>query len=180
MKADLIILTETWLNDSDVNSKNYQLEEYAAKLNIVGRGRGIASYFSKMFRHVEKINCEGFSLSKFESEKLVVIGIYRSQEGNVTRLIAELELLMNDKKTTVIGGDLNICVLAYPQNHVTQSLREMGFKQLVKRSTHIERGLLDHVYLREGKTSKVTHKIEEFPKYYSDHDGVGLILTELE
>ena len=87
---------------------------------------------------------------------------------------------MKEEKTTVIGGDLNICVLAHPRNYVTQSLREMGFKQLVTRSTHIEGGLLDHVYLYEGKNNKVAHIIEEFPKYYSDHDGIGLVLTELE
>ena len=87
---------------------------------------------------------------------------------------------MKEDKTTVIGGDLNICVLAHPRNYVTQSLREMGFKQLVTRSTHIEGGLLDHVYLYEGKNNKVDHIIEEFTKYYSDHDGIGLVLTELE
>ena len=106
-----------------------------------------------------------------------VIGIYRSQEGNVTRLITEINGIIKEGKTTVILGDFNICSLAYPRNYVTQSLREMGFKQLVKKSTHIERGLIDHVYLYEGKTSKAKHIIDVFPKYYSDHDGIGLILN---
>ena len=34
-------------------------------------------------------------------------------------------------------------------------------------------------YMKE-KNNKVAHIIEEFPKYYSDHDGIGLVLTELE
>ena len=106
--------------------------------------------------------------------------MYRSQEGNVTRLITELKLLMKEEKLTVIGGDMNICLLAHPRNYVTQSLLEIGFKQLVSKATHIEGGLLDHVYLYEGKTRKVSHIIEYFPKYYSDHDGIGLVLTEME
>ena len=105
-----------------------------------------------------------------------VIGIYRSQEGNVTRLITELNGLIKEGKATVIGGDFNICALAYPRNYVTQNLRDMGFKQLMNKSTHIEGGLIDQVYVYEGQTHRATHSIEVFPKYYSDHDGIGLIL----
>ena len=79
----------------------------------MGRGKGIATYYNREFHHVRNINCDGFSLTKFESDKLDVIGVYRSQEGNVTRLITELKLLVKEEKTTVIGGDLNICVLAH-------------------------------------------------------------------
>ena len=165
MKADLIVLTETWLDDSDMDNERYELEEYMLNLNNIGRGRGIASYYNKKFKHAKNTNCEGFSLSKFESEELDVIGIYRSQEGNVTRLITELNRLIKKDKSTVIGGDLNICALAYPRNYVTQSLGEMGFKQLMKKSTHIEGGLLDHVYLYEGQTNRATQSIEVFPKY---------------
>ena len=60
----------------------------------MGRGKGIATYYNREFRHVRNINCDGFSLTKFESDKLDVIGVYRSQEGNVTRLITELKLLI--------------------------------------------------------------------------------------
>ena len=179
-KADLIVLTETWLEKSECSTEEYELQNYKSNLINVGKGRGIASYYKQEFLHVKNINCEGFSLTKFESDKLDVIGVYRSQEGNVTRLITELKLLMKEEKLTVIGGDMNICLLAHPRNYVTQSLLEIGFKQLVSKATHIEGGLLDHVYLYKGETRKVSHIIEYFPKYYSDHDGIGLVLTEME
>ena len=180
MKADLIVLTETWLENKDFEDNEYELQDYKSNLMNVGRGRGIASYYNRKFQHVRNIDCEGLSLTKFESDELNVIGVYRSQAGNVTRLITELELLMDEEKTTVIGGDMNICVLAHPRNYLTQSLREMGLKQLVKRSTHIEGGLIDHVYLKEVNHSKVCHIVEEFPKYYSDHDGIGLVLRKMK
>ena len=113
-----------------------------------------------------------------ESEEIDVIGIYRSQEGNLEDLIKILETLIDDTKTTIIGGDLNICVLRAPNNIVARSLKERGFLQIVKNATHIDGGLLDHVYIRcENRFAWV---IEEFPKYYSDHDGIGLTLWKDE
>ena len=78
----------------------------------------------------------------------------------------------------MVGGDINVCALAHPRNYVTQSLIEKGFKQIVRKATHIEGGLIDHVYLKQGKNHKFSYIIENFPKYYSDHDGIGLILSE--
>ena len=177
LKSELIVLTETWLETNVFDNEEYEMEGYESNFIRIGRGRGIASYYKMKFRHVANVNCEGLSLTKFESDKFDVIGFYRSADGNVTKLIVELKLLMREEKTTVIGGDLNICTLAYPRNYVTQSLREIGFEQLVKKSTHIEGGLIDHVYFRKGK-SKISCIIENFPKYYTDHDGIGLVLTE--
>ena len=82
-KADLIVLTETWLEKSECSTEEYELQNYKSNLINVGKGRGIASYYKREFLHVKNINCEGFSLTKFESDKLDVIGVYRSQEGNV-------------------------------------------------------------------------------------------------
>ena len=79
-----------------------------------------------------------------------------------------------------MGGDFNICALAYPKNYIKQSLIQIGFKQLVQKSTHIEGGLIDHIYLIEGRHMKITYSVEVCPKYYSDHDGLGLTLLEEE
>ena len=129
---------------------------------------------------MKNVNCEGFSISKLECPKLDVIGVYRSQEGIVQDLIWQLQELITPGRTTVIGGDMNICALANPKNYISESLREMGFSQLVKNATLIEGGMIDHVYIKQGEITKVSYIIEEFPKYYSDHDGVGIILWEEE
>ena len=137
LKSDLIVLTETWLEQGENVNNDYDLTNYEANFNNVGRGRGIASYFNNKFKHTQNVNFGGFSISKVESDKLDIIGIYRSQEGNVQHLIEQLEALIKETKTTVIGGDINICALSHPQNYVTESLKAMGFKQIVTRSTHI-------------------------------------------
>ena len=93
-------------------------------------------------------------------------------------LISYLEDLINEEKTTIIGGDLNICVLKQPNNILTDGLKENGFKQIVTKATHIEGGLIDHVYIKQGPSIKFSWVLEDFPKYYSDHDGLGLTLWE--
>ena len=151
---------------------------YELNLNNIGRGRGFATYFRPPYKHTTNSNFDGFSITKLQSENMDVIGIYRSQEGNVINLIKQLESLITEGKTTVVGGDFNICALAYPKNYIIQSLQEKGFMQIVTNSTHIDGGLIDHVYLLQGKTSKFTYVVENLAKYYSDHDGIGLVLRE--
>ena len=63
---------------------------------------------------------------------------------------------------------------------MTRTLEDRGFLQIVKTATHIDGGVLDHVYINQVG-HKFSWDIEEFPKYYSDHDGIGLtLLTETE
>ena len=75
---------------------------------------------------------------------------------------------------------MNICILASPDNILTRQMRGKGFLQLVNNAPHIQGGLIDHVYVRTLEHCKYTWRIEDFPKYYSDHDLIGLTLWKLE
>ena len=72
LKSDVIVLTETWL-EQDQQEEEYQLPGYTANLNSNGRGKGIASYFSFKYHHVENIKMEGYSISKVSSLELDVL-----------------------------------------------------------------------------------------------------------
>ena len=111
-----------------------------------------------------------------QTEEIDVIGVYRSQNGNINLLMEKLEALIDETKTCVIGGDMNICILSSPDNFLTRQMRGKGFLQLVNNATHIEGGLIDHVYVQTLEHCKYTWRIEDFPKYYSDHDLIGLTL----
>ena len=89
-------------------------------------------------------------------------------------MIKEIGQLHNIDKTTVIGGDLNICVLKQPKNFATTSLATMGFEQIVTEATHIEGGAIDHIYISQGQDTIFDWDLELYPKYYSDHDGLFL------
>ena len=117
-----------------------------------------------------------FVVSKVTSENVDIVGVYRSQDGDLRHLAKILGSMIDDTKTTVIGGDLNICALKAPNNIFAQTLKERGFEQVVTMATHIMGGLLDHVYINPSENKKMTWVIDIFPKYYSDHDGIGLTL----
>ena len=61
---------------------------------------------------------------------------------------------------------------------MTAKLTEMGFKQIVMESTHIDGGVIDHIYILQGKQTRFEWALELMPKYYSDHDGVCLTVWE--
>ena len=176
LRSDIIILTETWLEEND-DKNMYVIPGYDGNLNRRGRGKGMASYFKeKYFEHELNINHNGFCLSKIASKDLDIIGVYRSQNGNVMDLVTEIKNLLSREKTTVVGGDLNLCVLKQPKNYFTTSLEEEGFHQLVTAATHIEGGAIDHIYISHGNNKKLEWDLEYFPKYYTDHDGLGLTI----
>ena len=91
-------------------------------------------------------------------------------------MIQEIQKLHNIYKTTIIGGDLNICVLKQPMNSATTSLAKMGFHQIVTEATHIEGGAIDHIYIYQECDNKYNWELELYPKYYSDHDGLFLTI----
>ena len=175
--SDILILTETWLEEDEDITK-YSITGYTADLNSRGRGKGIAAYYKENFHHGMNINCHGFSMSKIASKNIDVIGIYRSQEANDKDLIENLKMLIDEDKMTIIGGDINICVRTHPGNYITKSLKELGFQQVVTECTHIDGGVIDHIYLSQHVNTRSNWIVDIFPKYYSDHDAVGLILFE--
>ena len=127
---------------------------------------------------VVDINHDGFSITKLKTEKMDIIGVYRSQNGNVVNIIEELQALVDAGRTTVVGGDMNICAVTQKNNYVTKSLKEMGFQQVVSKPTHIDGRSIDHIYIMPGRNVRFDWTLEYFAKYYSDHDGLGLTLLE--
>ena len=114
-----------------------------------------------------------------ESQDSVIIGVYRSNDGNIKELLKNISMLIMEEKFVVIGGDFNINITNSPNNYLIKELIKMGFAQIVKKATHIEGGLIDHIYVRQGRNKKYAWIVEQFPKYYSDHDGLGLAFGQV-
>ena len=53
----------------------------------------------------------------------------------------------------------------------------MGKSIIFREATQIEGGLLDHVYIKQGEDTEYSWEIDVLPKYYSDHDCIGVILS---
>ena len=179
LKSNILVLTETWI-PPNTNDAQFQLEDfYPPIINSIGRGKGLCIYYdNEEFAEECNANGENFQITKITSENLDVIGVYRSENGNKTELISNLQEILSPTKDTVILGDFNIDYLKDQANVISSTLRSLGFKQVVKQPTHILGSLLDHAYVRiadhcvQGKTDVFTHS-----PYYSDHDAICLIMS---
>ena len=60
---------------------------------------------------------------------------------------------------------------------LTKFLLSIGFSQLIKNPTHIDGGLIDHLYfLPSVETLNIA--VETYGKYYSDHDAICTVVQK--
>ena len=89
-----------------------------------------------------------------------------------------LETHLNRKKTILITGDFNICFNQKRNNVLTKNLENLGFKQLVKKATHVMGGLIDHAYWKDSTDIWQMPVIETYSPYFSDHDAILITLKK--
>lgn len=164
-KSDIICLTETWIPTD--SHPDFSINGFNSFFNNVGKGKGITIYAKSIYSHVLNSNGEGFQITKMTSSKMDVICVYRSSSGVIQQLISQLLLMLTPQKPTYICGDFNLCLIEYPTNNVTQSLKAEHFKSIVNHATHDKGGLLDHGYI---KNITENYHVHLHPVYYSDHD----------
>ena len=173
--SDLLCISETWLI-SDAHDQ-FKLPGYeSVHFVISGRGKGLATYTREPFAHEKDVNSSHHQITKVVSSRLDVISVYRSSSSPMKDIFDMLKPMIDNTKTTLIGGDMNTCVLKNSANPLTKRLEGLGFVQLVNQATHILGGALDHVYVRhpDGSVPRFWSKINIYPLsvYWSDHDAV--------
>ena len=95
-----------------------------------------------------------------------LIVVYKSPKGKDSDLRNMLQTVINPERPTIICGDLNII------SDSISFLMEIGFKQLVQDSTHIDGGHIDQVYVLDLHAN-----IELYSPYYTAKDHDGLLIT---
>ena len=177
-KADIILLQEISLADNE-NEKEFSLEDYQASFIKRGKGKGNAAYFkAKRITSEDQVNMEKFQIGKFIHKSMDIISIYRSQTGNSMELLQQLKKIIEDGRPTFIMGDINACFVENFNNRLIQGLLSLGFNQLVHEGTHIQGRHIDHAYLLDPN-GKLNLVVERYSPYYSDHDGISIIVTNL-
>ena len=158
----------------DLAITNYELH-----LNSRGKGKGIAIYFKKeTLRHQIDIKEENLQLSKFTSDVIELVVLYRSQNGDHKQLTQILEPLLDQKKPLLVVGDFNFCFMENSVNPTKKYFHENFFAQLLQEPTHIEGNMLDHAHIRDLKRVN-KYMTELHSKYYTDHKAVAVLLKKV-
>ena len=114
-------------------------------------------------------------LSKFSSNLLQLVVLYRSQNGDHEVLAEILKTLVARDKPTLVIGDLNYCYLESSSNLTKQYFHENFFSQIVEEPTHIEGNLIDQANIRDVKKIN-NYSTEIHSKYYTDHKGIAVLI----
>ena len=77
LKADLIHLCETWLQPDQEGEAQFELMGYTPHFVSIGNGRGLATYTKGKFMHQEDRVNESCQITKFSSDMVDSIHIYR-------------------------------------------------------------------------------------------------------
>ena len=176
--SDIICLSETWLMDNE-DGLEMNLSGFELHTVCVGHGKGLATYFRKeKFKHCSDVKFPNIQLTKLSSASVDVISVYKSKDGSLLTLAELIVNMVDPDKTTLICGDFNICLRTNRRNLLREQLEILGFSQQVKEATHLQGGLIDHVYYKKGKVDGKVD-VSLYSPYYTafDHDA---ILTVLE
>ena len=170
-QSDIICVNETWLvSDPDFHFEGF----HSHYLNM--KSKGVALYSKTSPGNVKKIHNSSLSMIVATFKMFDVLSVYRfSDSTNLQDFTNQVQEYIDFTRTVIVLGDFNIDLLKQPENLFSQSMKGLGFKQLVLQATHISGSLIDHVYafLPNGEQCEV-FKIH--PLYYSDHDAVCFIL----
>jgi len=109
LKADIIILQETWLED-DEHLEELSIPNYSLHSNSCGRGKGVAIYYKEnLFSSDIKETHRNIKYSTVTSSILDIATIHRFQNGNLKTLSQLIEKHTDKNTPHLIVGDLNFC-----------------------------------------------------------------------
>ena len=143
-RADVICLTETWINASD-SGDGLEMDGYKLHLNSVGHGKGLAIFHHENYVSEIIVKAEKFQISKLTHYQFDVFAVYRSNEGCQNTIIEAVRCSTIKSKPTIVVGDFNLCASEDRNCAMSHGMKELGFSQFVKRSTHIKGKISNHV-----------------------------------
>ena len=181
-KSDVVVLTETWLAQSQDTSEFMPLTSVMClrcdKMETTSQrtAGGIAVIVKKSYARLAEsvysfsdtsIQCLVVKATDHTGHNIYVIALYRSPTcaTDVEDVLQNILSHIPDKSNIAITGDFNENLLSGATPSVSRFLEEKGFSQHVCNPTHRSGSCLDHLYTHSVTvTSSIVH-----PCYYSDH-----------
>ena len=111
-------------------------------------------------------------MSRVSCNEFDIVNIYCSSGANKAEFLKQLGSLAGRARPCFIVGDFNVNYLQKPHEAIINKITSCGFKQMVTTATHINGGLLDHVYIKRLSWEPQIHS--HFP-CYSDHAAITVM-----
>ena len=154
LDSDILCSTETQLQideDTSVIESRFQ-EHFKIHFNSKGnKYRSFAFYYSNRVSVLDHEDHNAISIiaitaPQFYEYPIIIALVYRSPNSPTACFLDQLVYLFNARTTDILLGDSNI--VAFDGDAYTR-LDEVlsSYRLMVKEPTHLDGGLLDHVYL---------------------------------
>ena len=120
-----------------------------------------------------------YQIIKISKGDFHVLNVYCSRGANKQQLFKDLMVLTRDTTCCIVVGDFNDNFLQDPKSKFIEHMLAEKLSQLVDTPTHVEGGLLDHVYV---KGPRMELNVNVNFRYYSDHAAITVVkedVTEL-
>ena len=120
-----------------------------------------------------------------DSEKIVnvdIISLYRSGNNpNDSDILSHIQSMFDPSRICIISGDFNLDIRKQSRHLIIQELKKMMFDQKIETPTHVQGGIIDHLYIYYPQEFKdVLISYETVAAFYTDHFGISITLHKGE
>ena len=165
---------------ADADNDDITIHGFHGRFLNIGNGKGSATFIRNgvICEHTQDVVKQTLQISKFSLDGIDSISVYRSSTHSILEVREALTSMVELKKPTLITGDFNLCVKKNLNNVITVSLKQMGFKMMMDRPTHIQGGHIDHIYWMDRDERFNLPSIDHYSPYWTDHDAQLVTITE--
>ena len=180
---DLLLFTETHIsNDSNTEEISEHLNSFSMYFNNdVSKYKSLALGLNKSsvqmldLRHVSGLSVVKFVKKTFSDRIFTALLLYRSHQETFQSFFYKLATsLIEVREIEFILRDFNINLLKGSNEKEMLQNNLHDFEQIVEGPTHVDSGLIDHVYVRKSLLEKFRAESIRVCLNLSDHDAVTI------
>ena len=173
--SDFLCLTETQLQKHDDldQIKSIFNGQFTTEFNInEDKYKSIAICYKDNISILNHVRLNGISVMQFQKstfadQPINLAVVYRSPSSSQVDFVNYLTDIVEENKVDILLGDFNIIAL---HDTLLTNMTLQGFQMIVTEPTHIDGGLIDHVYLRNSfmRNKEASGLMRNI--YFSNHD----------
>ena len=187
-KPQLIILSEIFINESEIGEYEIDNYELFACCNNINRNAGVAAYIHKSIQYysIDKLNFKSADTLQIDflinNERYSLVCLYRLQQLHGELFLGELEnyFRTHTANNMILIGDMNVDLLkntTLSKDYVLL-MASNGFESLINVPTRITKDTstcIDHIFVRQSLGSTILFSSLTYDINVTDHCSTVLL-----